>query len=109
MNAVTVLARGLSTFSSGFRGMAACAFVATVVFSPSATANSQDVIATTVPASACQPYTSAHAAKVFLSNSGWAFLDQAVGEVLLYCPVSFHGPAHSGNSPNERLLQDPLP
>ncbi|MEJ2426187.1 MAG: hypothetical protein P8101_17350 [Candidatus Thiodiazotropha sp.] len=49
-------------------------------------ANTTDIMATTVPASICQPLTSSDASKVRLSNGQWTFTGSAVGKVNFYCP-----------------------
>jgi hypothetical protein len=52
-----------------------------------ALANDQDLIATTVPATSCQPATHAQAALVGLSNAAWVFTGANTGSVNFYCPL----------------------
>lgn len=59
-------------------------------------ANDQDVRATTVPATACQPATHAMAALVQISNAAWTFAGNATGTVYLYCPLPINGNTVSG-------------
>jgi hypothetical protein len=54
-------------------------------------ANDQDLRATTVPATACQPATQAMAAQVLISNAAWTFTPTATGTVYLYCPLPVNG------------------
>ena len=53
-------------------------------------ANTPDLAHRTVPASACQPLTSAQAAKVKLHNGGWEFDGNNTGAVSFYCPISLN-------------------
>ncbi len=50
-------------------------------------ANTQDVSATTIPASACRPQDDAADAKVTLSNGAYVFKGSATGTVIFYCPL----------------------
>lgn len=52
-----------------------------------ARANDQDLKATTVPATSCQPATHAQAAEVVLSNAAWVFSGTNTGTVTFYCPL----------------------
>jgi hypothetical protein len=61
--------------------------VALILFSGVAVANDQDVRATTVPATACQPRNSVEAERVVLSNGAWVFSGTNTGEVMFYCPL----------------------
>ncbi len=54
-------------------------------------ANDQDLRATTVPATACQPATQARSAMVLISNAAWTFAGNATGTVYLYCPLPVNG------------------
>jgi len=54
-------------------------------------ANDQDVRGTTVPATACQPASTASAEKLQLSNAAWVFASGATGTVYLYCPLAING------------------
>ena len=54
-------------------------------------ANDQDVRATTVPATACQPASLAFAAKMQISNAAWTFAGASTGTVYLYCPLPING------------------
>jgi len=53
----------------------------------SAAASAADMLATTVPASACVPIDSTHASKVRLSNAAWVFRGNNIGAVQFYCPL----------------------
>ncbi len=64
-------------------------------------ANSIDLRAEMIPATACQPQSSSEAAKIFLSNAGWAFLGGATGTVYLWCPLPLHRFSHMGRLMNE--------
>lgn len=66
-----------------------------------ASANSSDILSTTIPASACQPNTPVASGRVALSNGAYVFSGNATGEVVLYCPlpVSRH-PSRGGINPN---------
>jgi hypothetical protein len=57
----------------------------------SARANDPDVRATTVPATACQPASSADASRVVLANGAWVFNGTATGTILFYCPLPING------------------
>jgi hypothetical protein len=50
-------------------------------------ANDQDLIATTVPATSCQPASHSQAAEVVLSNAAWVFSGSNTGTVIFYCPL----------------------
>jgi hypothetical protein len=56
-----------------------------------ARANDQDLRATTVPATACQPASSAQAAEVVLANGAWAFTGTNTGTITFYCPLPING------------------
>jgi hypothetical protein len=59
-------------------------------------ANDQDVLATTVPATACQPASTTSAEKMAISNAAWTFAGAATGTVFLYCPLPINGNTVSG-------------
>jgi hypothetical protein len=59
-------------------------------------ANDQDLRATTVPATACQPATNPMAALVQISNAAWTFAGNSTGTVYLYCPLPINGNTVSG-------------
>lgn len=64
------------------------AAMAAVFATPSiASANSKDVIATTIPASACRPENDATDERVALSNGAYIFAGNATGTVRFYCPL----------------------
>ena len=50
-------------------------------------ANDRDMLATTVPATACEPLNSSHANEVQLSNAAWVFRGTNTGTITFYCPV----------------------
>lgn len=52
-----------------------------------ARANDRDMLATTVPATACEPLNSSHANEVQLSNAAWVFRGSHTGTITFYCPV----------------------
>lgn len=64
---------------------------ALLIGAQSAFANDPDVRATTVPASSCQPATSADASRVALVTGGWVFNGTATGTILFYCPLPING------------------
>jgi hypothetical protein len=57
----------------------------------SARANDPDVRATTIPATACQPATSADASRAALANGAWFFNGTAIGTLVFYCPLPING------------------
>ncbi len=52
-----------------------------------AKASDRDMLATTVPATACEPYRSSDARRVWLSNAAWVFRGANTGTITFYCPV----------------------
>ena len=54
-------------------------------------ANDAPLLATTVPASACEPVNEAQANKVKLVNGAWVFNGAHTGTVTFYCPLSLNG------------------
>ncbi|MEC4812013.1 MAG: hypothetical protein SAK29_01825 [Scytonema sp. PMC 1069.18] len=67
--------------------MAVVAVAASFAVSSVASANDQDVRATTIPASACRPRNDVADAAVTLSNGAYVFNGSATGTVILYCPL----------------------
>jgi opacity protein-like surface antigen len=66
----------------------ACATIAASLIVPStALANDQDIVATTIPATACRPQTDSGSAAVALSNGAYVFNGSATGTVILFCPL----------------------
>ena len=52
-----------------------------------ALATSRDILSTTIPASACQPDSSAASGRVSLTNGAYVFSGNATGTVRFYCPL----------------------
>jgi hypothetical protein len=52
-----------------------------------ALANHRDLLATTVPASSCQPVDSTNLAKVQITNGAWVFKGTETGAVEMWCPL----------------------
>lgn len=50
-------------------------------------ANDQDLVATTIPASACELSNSNQADMVYLSNGSWMFVGNNTGDVSFSCPL----------------------
>lgn len=73
------------------RATAVLSTLAAMVAAVPLLANDQDVRATTVPATACQPASLAVAAKMQISNAAWTFAGGATGTVYLYCPLAING------------------
>ena len=71
--------------SVAFTAMAAFGSANTVL------ANDAPLIATTVPASACEPADETQANKVRLSNGAWVFRGAHTGTVMFYCPLDLNG------------------
>lgn len=61
-----------------------------------ASANSPDVAATTIPASACRPENDGTDAKVALSNGAYVFTGNSTGTVKFYCPLPITSNTSSG-------------
>lgn len=61
--------------------------VSFVGLSGTARASDRDMLATTVPATACEPINSSHANEVELSNAAWVFRGANTGTITFYCPV----------------------
>lgn len=55
--------------------------------SGTARASDRDMLATTIPATACEPINSIHANRVGLSNGAWVFRGSWTGTIFFYCPV----------------------
>ncbi len=60
--------------------------------------NTQDLLATTVPATACQPINSSQDNLVFLSNAAWVFRGTNTGTVTFYCPLTVNAWTVSNNT-----------
>lgn len=58
-------------------------------------ANDQDLRATTVPATSCQPASHSQAAEVQLSNGAWTFTGANTGTITFYCPLPVNGNTES--------------
>lgn len=58
-------------------------------------ANDQDLRATTVPATSCQPASSTQAASVVLVSAAWVFSGNNTGTVTFYCPLPVNGNTES--------------
>lgn len=56
-----------------------------------ASANDRDLIATTIPASACRPSNDTEDGRVRLSNGAYVFNSSSTGTVVLYCPLPING------------------
>lgn len=63
-----------------------------------AMANDQDIIATTVPASICQPASTSSASKLRLSNGAWVFSSGQTGTAYLYCPLAKNANTQANNT-----------
>jgi hypothetical protein len=64
----------------------------------SAHANDQDLRATTVPATSCQPASDALSSRVVLSNAAWIFNGTSTGTITFYCPLPINGNTESDAS-----------
>ncbi|MEZ5537036.1 MAG: hypothetical protein R3F02_15615 [Thiolinea sp.] len=58
-----------------------------VIYSNTLLANDTDLVATTVPASACVPVSSTDMNRARLSNGAWVFSGSSTGTIRLYCPL----------------------
>ncbi|WP_414544119.1 hypothetical protein [Nostoc sp. CCY0012] len=67
--------------------MAFTTIAASFAISSPVLANDRDVLATTIPASACRPQNNVDDAKVALSNGAYVFTGSATGTVIFYCPL----------------------
>lgn len=65
-----------------------------------ASANSSQILSTTIPASACQPDNSVASGRVALSNGAYVFSGNATGTVTLYCPLPVGRTPSSGSNAN---------
>lgn len=63
-----------------------------------ASANDRDLVATTIPASACELSNSDQADKVFLQQGSWRFRTGVTGGVIFNCPLSLNRFTVSDNS-----------
>ncbi|MEG4622832.1 hypothetical protein Q5691_00810 [Microcoleus sp. w1-18aA5] len=63
------------------------AIAALFSFPRAAVANDQDVLATTIPASACRPESDTADARVRMVNGAFIFNDNATGTVRFFCPL----------------------
>ncbi|MGR9053132.1 MAG: hypothetical protein ACU84J_10825 [Gammaproteobacteria bacterium] len=61
-------------------------------------ANDHDLVATTIPASACTPANNVQAGLVYLSNGSWMFTGNATGGVVFYCPLPLNSYTVSDNT-----------
>ncbi|MGB5959185.1 MAG: hypothetical protein WBG73_00895 [Coleofasciculaceae cyanobacterium] len=77
------------------------AAIATVFAIPSiAAANTPDVAATTIPASACRPENDTTDSRVSLSNGAYVFNPGVTGTVRFYCPLPINGNRTNGINNN---------
>lgn len=65
-----------------------------------ASANTPDVAATTIPASACRPENDTTDSRVFLSNGAYVFNQGVTGTVNFYCPLPINGNRTNGIGSN---------
>lgn len=72
--------------------------VAVIGISGLASANDQDLVATTIPASSCSPTNSDQAEMVFLENGSWVFRSGVTGGVSFYCPLPLNAFTVSDNT-----------
>lgn len=68
-----------------------------------ASASDKDLVATTIPASACELSNSVQANKVHLSNGSWMFRSGATGGVIFNCPMPLNAFTVSDNSNDNDL------
>ena len=64
--------------------------LASILNAGNAVANSQDLIAITVPATAYEPVSEIYADMVVLSNGAWIFSGNNTGFVVFNCPLSIN-------------------
>ncbi|WP_413200555.1 hypothetical protein [Nostoc piscinale] len=67
--------------------LAAATIAASLIVPSVASANDRDILATTVPATACRPNSDSGDASVVISNGAYVFNGSATGTVTLYCPL----------------------
>lgn len=70
----------------------------TAMGSTVALASHRDLLATTVPASACEPVNSSDAARIRLSNGAWVFRGANTGQVSFNCPLPVNANTVSDNT-----------
>jgi hypothetical protein len=87
-----------SKYFMAFATIAAYLAISSPVF-----ANTQDVSATTIPASACRPQDDTADAKVILSNGAYVFKGSATGTVIFYCPLPINANTISDNTNANRI------
>jgi len=93
---MTLQTIGSSTAKHLWRNFLYCN-VAYLTLISTAVANTQDLEATTVPASSCQPASSSRASMVQLSNGAWVFSGSKTGTVEFYCPLPLNNLQKSSN------------
>lgn len=76
------------------------AITAFFVFPSIAEANTPDLQATTIPASACRPENNTTDARVSLSNGAYVFNPGVTGTVRFYCPLPISAIRTNGNGSN---------
>lgn len=66
-------------------------FLTGVFFSPLGSANDLELLATTIPASACRPASDSQDALIRLSNGAFVFRNGQTGTASLLCPLPLNG------------------
>lgn len=83
--------------------MAFATIAASFAVSSPVLANTRDVLATTIPASACRPQDNVADAKVVLSNGAYVFIGSATGTVNFYCPLPINAYTVSNLTDNNNI------